>query len=81
MAVNTEREELKAALPSAWSKLTSGGVLAVISFHSLEDEIVKNYFASLVDAAEVSDVITPTLDEQYDNRRSRSAKLRYARLS
>lgn len=81
MAVNTEREELKAALPSAWSKLTSGGVLAVISFHSLEDEIVKNYFASLVDVAEVSDVITPTLDEQYDNRRSRSAKLRYARLS
>lgn len=81
MAVNSEREELKAALPSAWSKLTSGGVLVVISFHSLEDEIVKNYFASLKDAAEVSDLITPSLDEQYDNRRSRSAKLRYARLA
>lgn len=79
MAVNTEREELKAALPSAWSKLTSGGVLVVISFHSLEDEIVKNFFASLKDAFEVSDVITPSLDEQYDNRRSRSAKLRYGR--
>jgi len=81
MAVNSEREELKAALPSAWSKLTSGGVLVVISFHSLEDEIVKNYFASLKDTAEVSDLITPSLDEQYDNRRSRSAKLRYARLA
>jgi len=79
MAVNTEREELKAALPSAWSKLTSGGALVVISFHSLEDEIVKNFFANLKDAQEVSDVITPTLDEQYDNRRSRSAKLRYGR--
>ncbi len=81
MAVNSEREELKAALPSAWSKLTSGGVLVVISFHSLEDEIVKNYFASQKDATEVSDLITPSLDEQYDNRRSRSAKLRYARLA
>lgn len=79
MAVNTEREELKAALPSAWSKLTSGGVLVVISFHSLEDEIVKYFFNSLKDTLEVSEVITPTLDEQYDNRRSRSAKLRYGR--
>ncbi|GAB4027455.1 MAG: 16S rRNA (cytosine(1402)-N(4))-methyltransferase RsmH [Candidatus Microgenomates bacterium] len=79
MAVNSEREELKAALPSAWSKLTSGGALVVISFHSLEDEIVKNFFANLNDAQEASDVITPTLDEQYDNRRSRSAKLRYER--
>lgn len=79
MAVNSEREELKAALPSAWSKLTSGGVLAVISFHSLEDEIAKSFFATLSDASEVSDVITPSLDEQYDNRRSRSAKLRYGR--
>ncbi|MBP9702376.1 16S rRNA (cytosine(1402)-N(4))-methyltransferase RsmH [Candidatus Woesebacteria bacterium] len=79
MAVNTEREELKAALPSAWSKLASGGVLAVISFHSLEEEIVKSFFGSLKDVTDVSDAITPTLDEQYDNKRCRSAKLRYGR--
>lgn len=81
MAVNTEREELKAALPSAWSRLISEGVLAVISFHSLEEEIVKSFFASLSDASDQGGPITPTLDEQYDNRRSRSAKLRYGRKS
>ncbi len=79
MAVNSEREELKAALPSAWSLLAPGGVLAVITFHSLEEEIVKNSFAQLDDASELSEVIPPSLDEQYDNRRSRSAKLRYGR--
>ncbi len=81
MAVNTEREELKAALPSAWSRLTSEGVLAVISFHSLEEEIVKSFFASLSDVSDQGGPITPTLDEQYDNKRCRSAKLRYGRKS
>jgi len=44
MAVNSELENLKSALPGSFSLLKKGGRLSVISFHSGEDKIVKEFF-------------------------------------
>jgi len=82
IAVNSELESLEKVLPQAIEVLNSGGRLVVISFHALEDRIVKHYFRNL-SRQENSPIklltkkpIIPTDKESKENPRSRSAKLR-----
>ena len=80
IAVNDELGALKEGMEKAWSFLQGGGSLAVVSFHSLEDRIVKNYFKELAAKNEgkimAKKPIVPTEEEKKANPRSRSAKLR-----
>lgn len=75
--VNKELESLEEALSFFTKKLQSGGVFAVITFHSLEDRIVKQFFKNNALGKPVNKkVIKPTRDEEMRNKRARSAKLR-----
>jgi 16S rRNA (cytosine1402-N4)-methyltransferase len=80
MAVNDEPGALRAALPAAAALLDSGARLAVISFHSGEDRLVKLTFRSLATAGAYAVVepspLLPGDDEVRANPRARSAKLR-----
>ena len=80
IAVNEELAELEALLEQLPTVLRVGGVVVVISFHSLEDRIVKHTFR---DSEHLSPLtkrpIIASDDERDNNRRSRSAKLRAAR--
>ena len=80
IAVNDELNAITAGLKEAWSLLSTKGRIAVISFHSLEDRIVKQYFNELK-LTETAHVITKkpivaTEEEISLNPRARSAKLR-----
>lgn len=75
--VNKELENLKNTLPQAIEILVTGGRLVVITFHSLEDRIVKQYFQSLKTVKLINKKpIAPTEEEIRSNPKSRSAKLR-----
>jgi 16S rRNA (cytosine1402-N4)-methyltransferase len=76
--VNTEFDELHTVLPQAIDLLTPGGTLAIITFHSGEDRIVKRFLRDRRKLLRVSHVITPSYDEVRKNPRARSAKLRLA---
>ncbi len=80
MAVNDELNNLRQALPQALDLLLPGGRLVVISFHSLEDRIVKNFAKeqqALVLARILTEKpVTPDFTEIESNPRARSAKMR-----
>ncbi|MDZ7737977.1 MAG: 16S rRNA (cytosine(1402)-N(4))-methyltransferase RsmH [Bacteroidales bacterium] len=92
--LNREIEFLEEMLLQATEMLVSGGRIAVISYHSVEDRVVKNYFRSgnfegivekdfygnpVSPLRQVNNkVITPSEEELGRNRRARSAKLRIA---
>ena len=80
IAVNDELGALKEGIADGFDVLSTGGRLAVISFHSLEDRIVKQYFKKLKDEEKgtlvTKKAIIPTKEETKENPRARSAKLR-----
>jgi 16S rRNA (cytosine1402-N4)-methyltransferase len=90
IAVNGELDAVAAVLPIAVSLLKPGGRLAVITFHSLEDRLVKQFIRGQARATEASTSFVPTLREVTrkpivaaeaevtSNPRARSAKLRVA---
>ncbi len=82
IAVNNELENLEKLLASASGLLAEGGRIAVISFHSLEDRLVKLNFKAN-EKAGIYKIITkkpivPSREEISSNQRARSAKLRIA---
>ncbi|OJI06184.1 16S rRNA (cytosine(1402)-N(4))-methyltransferase [bacterium CG10_46_32] len=82
IATNREFENIKQALPEMVSLLAPGGRIAVLTFHSLEDRIVKFFFRDLARAEHPTialvnkKVIKPGRPEVLGNKASRSAKLR-----
>jgi len=82
IAANREIEVLEKGLAGAIKVLSKGGRIVVISYHSLEDRIVKNFFRAWKKQGILKILakkpITPSEEEVDQNKRSRSAKLRAA---
>jgi len=80
IAVNDELGELEALLANAQSVMAPDAVLVIISFHSLEDRLVKRAFRDAPWTALTKKPRTPGDAEIEENPRARSAKLRAARI-
>jgi 16S rRNA (cytosine1402-N4)-methyltransferase len=80
IAVNDELGSLEDALTGAWEVLAPHGRIAVISFHSIEDRVIKNRFVSWekqgLGKRITKKPLVPSREEILENRRARSAKLR-----
>ena len=78
--VNDELENLRKILGTGWKVLKKGGRMVIISFHSLEDRMVKETFRTLAKEGTMRVLtkkpVTPSEEELRRNPRSRSAKLR-----
>ena len=82
IAVNHELENLKSFLKQYINYLKVGGKIIIISFHSLEDRIVKHSFKSGINKGDLKIItkkpVMATEEEKRINKRSKSAKLRCA---
>ncbi|MEK7620237.1 MAG: 16S rRNA (cytosine(1402)-N(4))-methyltransferase RsmH [Patescibacteria group bacterium] len=79
IAVNDELGELERVLPECVNLLNPGGRLAIISFHSLEDRIIKQFFKRTPTLKVVTKrPVIASREERLENPRARSAKLRVA---
>lgn len=78
LAVNNELGVISDIIPKMMGQLSKEGRLAVISFHSLEDRIIKNLFKETTSLGYPlhKKVIHPSREEEVANPRSRSSKLR-----
>jgi 16S rRNA (cytosine1402-N4)-methyltransferase len=80
--VNAELEELAASLPQAASLLEPSGRLVVISYHSLEDRLVKRFMVGERGLVPITrKPVRPSVTEAASNPRARSARLRAAERS
>lgn len=77
---NKELESLEKVLKAAENIISPSGILAIVSFHSLEDRLIKQYLKNNPNWEVINKkVIKPSDEEVKSNPRSRSAKLRLAR--